>query len=217
MLDIDFSGTASQWMRLAEILGTESRNIDAEGLGAFVTAFVAGQDGHPLDHREMEDADAITTCPVAYALARAAGYDPAGMLLLRRLSCNVTVRHPFWPSDLDADLQGSGLALRSPIARGAVWRGTRGSGYDSEIRIDPRTSGLPETVVGQMADRMRGRHLRETVSNPILDAMDLRVTGVAHMELSGIVYVRVADPPKAVSLAEAVGRWEDAPSRPRAA
>ncbi len=200
----------TNFLRLAEVLGTTTRRIEEQGCDAEMRDLIEGRGGDPLDFREMGDADAIQCCPVAYALWRHGGLDPAALTLLERISCIAEIEHPHWRSVLSASAcQTKGewhMRLRAAMAPGVIWRGTRGTGYDSEIRIDPALAGIPETVLACLHERQVGRPLAEIVSHPLTDPLGLAVTRITEMG-EGILYVRLDAPPGAANLLAAAEAW----------
>lgn len=216
-LDIDLptSGSTANYLRLAEVLGTTSLRIDTQGCDAEVRDLLAGRAADPLSCREMRKADLVRCCPVAYAIARHAGYDPAAILLLERLSCLVEVIHPHWTDRLTAYSDGirdgfTHMRLRAPMARGVVWHSAPTNSSSTRIRIDTALSGLPDTVFIGLHERMLGAPLSNLISHPVTDPLGLVIAAVVDPGTGdGMLVVHLHPVPEPVGLDEAVGRWAE--------
>lgn len=212
-IDLPSNGNTTNYLRIAEVLGTTSRRLDEEGCEPEVRDLLGGRGASPLDFREMGDADRIMCCPVAYAIARHAGYDPAAIFLLERLSCLVEVVHPHWSDRLTAYSGGEKkghtyIRLRAPMARGVIWYGVPEITTATRIRINTEMAGMPSTLLIGLHERLMGSPLSDLISHPLTDPLGLKITSVVEAD-EDVLAVSLDPTPGFVGLDEAVGRWED--------
>lgn len=171
--EVSYDGAAHGAMRLAEVLRMDSRRLDTE-IGAYVADYLQG--GEPLMEREMADADELLVCPVAHALARASGYEIAGLVLMRRLRCVVDVRRTDATrrAKLMHALADDWVLHDAAIGAGLTWEPPRGPGSPASVLVDAERVGIPH-VVGAL---LTGRPLRGVLSHPVVDAHDLGIVEV---------------------------------------
>lgn len=215
-LDTDLpASSAGNLIRLAEVLGTTTRRIDEQGCDAEIRDLLEGRGVDPLSLREMLNADRVKCCPTAYAICRHAGYDPAALLLLERISCIVEVVHPYWKERLTAHANGIRdgfihMRLRAPIAPGLIWRSVPMQASQTRIIIDPPLTGLPDTLLIGLHERMMGRPLSELVSHPVTDPLGMVITAVVDPATDdGRLEVHLHPVPAAVTLDEAASAAEE--------
>lgn len=215
-----FGGTNQDWSVLAGMVGTREGTLEVDGMMRHVPHFVRRERGDPLLHGNMQTTqrmlsgndvtlDRHLVCPTAYALARHSGYDPAAILLLHTVECGVTVEIEGWPDKLDITRGDTRDDICGPVAPGMMWTRDSMTG-DPQIRVVVSHTGLPDTVLALLPDRLAGRPLRELVSHPVLDVLDVRIkgVGVAH---SGLTWtIDLSGAPRAVTLREAARLYEQA-------
>lgn len=125
---------------------------------------------------KFPDWDDLAICPVAHALSLRAGFDPVAMYALSRTGVSVGIAHPWWKVSIHVERRGHTLVLRAPVAPGAVWYGMRGPG--GWLLLDPECAGIAEERAHAMYPVLRGTPVRATVSNPVLDPLNLTFTKV---------------------------------------
>ena len=167
MLDISpsFGGTSDNWLRLAEILGTTSSRLELDGMLMPVHDFVTRQATDPSDCREARRFDDMLVCPVAYALAKRAGWDPVAPLVLEEVGCDVTISHSQWFGAFANDWTDGHVDVDGPVAPGIRWS-DGGSSKRSVLRVSLRGLALPETVLARTLLHLPGQRLSEFVKHP---------------------------------------------------
>lgn len=125
---------------------------------------------------QLPDRDELVVCPVAYALARHADYDPIAMYALSRIGLFVGIVHPWWTRTLHVLRRGHTLTMRVPVAPGAVWYGAAGSG--GWMLLDADVAGMPNQEIMDLIPALTGSKVVDFVTSPVLDGMDLSFTKV---------------------------------------
>jgi len=154
---------------------------------------------------QLPDRDGLVVCPVAYALARHAGFDPVAVYALSRIGLFVGIVHPWWKAPLHVERRGHTLAMRAPAAPGAVWYGT--AGPDGWLLLDPERAGIPEERAQAMYQTLPGTPVRSTVSSPVLDTLDLTFRKVTAPDWT-LFSAHTDRSPDAVTLRQAT--WKEA-------
>lgn len=202
-LGISFIGGNDEWRALADMTGTTTRVLEEEGFGNAVRRMVMRRTGEHLESRMVTELGDLTICPFGYRLARAAGYDPAAIILLARVMTAVQVNHDRLGTPIVHHVQDGRIFGASPVADGVFWLTTDGDPHSARLVIDP----IPDT----MATHIMGRPLREVVFHPDLDAMDMRIADVEQYRTKTHLVLEGAPPP--VSVIEAMESWEEGDDR----
>jgi hypothetical protein len=206
-LRLDYQwGTTKERKVFGEALDIDLDTLTASKMTALLADIMGGRRGDSLAHPLMATDGERMVCPLAYRLAREAGIDPAGFLLLEKLKCYVTIGVPQWRGNLGFSTHLNGLEMQAPIAHGIAWRGgwpgPRGVVLASVLSIDTDVHPIPDTIKSSL----RGRRLGEVVDHPL----DLVIRAVAleddEDEPDG-VDLRFATNPPLVRLADAAAAY----------
>jgi len=185
------------------------RNADTTDLDAVINDIVRGNRDDPFSHPTMADKGDVMLCPIAYRLARRAGYDPAGFLLLEAVGCYVEIKVPQWSADLHIATHDSGrsLELEAPLGDGVTWQG----GYPgprraiaSVLKLACLRHPVPETLQGVLL----GRRIDAVVTHAELPR-DLVIRKVTRETPPAHLDVRFETNPRHVRLADAAAQWAE--------
>jgi hypothetical protein len=158
---------------LAEMLGVTTYAIQRSPIDDAIGAYVRRMRGDPLSH-SLCDFAWLTVCPMSYALARNAGYDPAAIVLLERNGCWTRVDSPEWELSLHADPMEHDLLVCGLVAPGVVMEQDPNT-LETYLSMVPARTGMPETVLAAALDRLPGRPLSDLLTHPAIDAASLVV------------------------------------------
>lgn len=158
---------------LAEMLGVTTRALQRGPVDDAVGAYVRRMRGDPLSH-DLCDFAWMDVCPMSYALARHAGYDPAAMVLLERNGCWVRVDSPEWEVSLHADPLEHDLLVCGLVAPGIVME-QHPDTLETYLSLVPARTGMPDTVIAAVFERLPGRPPSDLVTHPAIDTMRLVV------------------------------------------
>jgi hypothetical protein len=204
-----FGGTNQDWATLAGMVGTRSGTLEIDGMKEHVPTFVRRERGNPMDYAGIGPIADHKVCPTAYALARHAGYDPAAILLLLTVECEVRLDLPGWPDPIVITAGDTHDDVCGPVGPGMMW--ARDPMTDApQIRVYVAATGLPETVLGLIPERIEGRALRHLVSHPVLDGMDIVVDRVRMSSDRTQWHIEISGAPAEVTLREAARLYEGA-------
>lgn len=164
-------GTPDERTELMKMLGLNVAAMSANDLRARLAEVVQGAWRDPLSVETVTGLGDLMICPIAYRLARDAGFDPAGIMLLEMHACYITVKSPQWTSNLRFSSHDAGLQVEAPLADGITWLGGwPGSGplghhvFASELKIDTERFPLPDTIVAALT----GQKLGSLLQHPLL-------------------------------------------------
>lgn len=176
---VNFSGDSDEWDTLCRIVGTTSNTLARDGMMPHVGEFIARRRGDPLALTDVADIGGHMVSPIAYGLARARGCDPAAIALLGTIKCRIDVEDPDTGVRVEVRVHdgdhGREIRMLLPFLPGLYWRGMSNGDSDAQIRMRRNETGIPDTILAIMPDRIVGRPLRETFSHPVLDGYDLVV------------------------------------------
>lgn len=129
---------------------------------------------HIMKMPEMKRIRGVQVCPIAYALALHAGYNPAMIMLLDLVDQEAGIQLTGWPDKLVITSGDTKDDVAGLLAPGMLWRVGPLSDM-AEIWMKPEHAGLPETILARLPERFTGRPLREMVSHPVTDRYDIRI------------------------------------------
>lgn len=209
-LSLDYGwGTPAERMAFAKAMDIDLKAMSVNVLHGILAATMAGTRGDSLAHPDMKGEGDRMVCPLAYKLARGAGIDPAGFLLLEKLKCYVTIGVRQWRGKLGFCSHSGGLEMQAPLADGIVWRGgwpgPHGRAIASVLSLDTDIHAIPDIIKSSL----RGRTLGQVVDHPLLDG-DLVIRAVAledDEDEPGGVDIRFTTNPPLVRLADAAAAY----------
>lgn len=169
-----FGGSNADWARLAAMVGTTPGDLEIRGMIHHVPQFVRRERGDPFQHELASGIAGHGVCPVGYGLARHCGFDPAALLLLEKVGCDASVETPLWYEPIDTNIGDTGYDVCGPAGPGMLWHPDPMTD-EATLTIMPSLTGISDTILAIMPDRLRGGRLADVVSHPVLDPLDLRV------------------------------------------
>ena len=169
-LSLDYEwGTTEERLAFAAALDIDLKVLSASMMQDILANIMGGRRGDNLAHPAMAGEGDRMICPLAYRLARDAGIDPAGFLLLEKVNCYVTIGVPQWRGKLGFATHTDGLEMQAPLVDGIAWRGgwpaPNGRVVASVLSIDTDVHPLPDTIKSSL----HGRRLGDVLDHPLLD------------------------------------------------
>lgn len=169
-----FGGSKEDWATLSAMVGTTSGGLEMDGMIRHVPQFVRRERSDPFDHPLADEIRNLRVCPVGYALACHAGFDPTAILLLEQTRCLATVETPFWYEPIDMTIDDTGYDVCGPAGPGMLWHPDPMTD-EATLTIMPSLTGFAHTILSLLPGRLRGGRLADVVSHPVLDPLDLRI------------------------------------------
>lgn len=226
-MKVSFEYASNAQRHLKESLGIPS-DASPVKVEEVVRALICGQHGDPLSHPVMDDpgddqdhvgqrcGDGRQTmvCPIAYRLARDAGIDPAGFLLLERLGVYANIRTPQWSGDLRFVTHGNAnmvpsMEVEGPLDDGITWEGgypgPHGKMLASALKIDSEKTKLPDTIW----DTLVGKPVSVLIEHPLIPGdLIIRQAELEDEDDPTHYDIRFETNPPLVTLAEAAAAYQ---------